>query len=144
MISKRTLRRFIWTFKVASWFQTTSFDWDEQTQLLVLKRDRLNSNSVEPLTLTQSFRLFGNKGIRLFNLLYRIVAITFIGFNLFLRNDVDAPEAILAFFYQAIYLLTLPTIVLFLVSDFEFVHYINCMLHFNSHLCKYGFLEANN
>jgi len=138
MISKRTLSRYIWTFKLASWFQTTSFDWDEVTQLLVLKTDKISSNIVERLT--QNFRLLGNKGIRLFNLIYRIVAIAFIGYNLIIRDDVDAPEVILAFFYQGIYLLTLPTIVVLLIWDSKFVHYINSILRHNLELCKCAFL----
>jgi len=135
MISRVTLRPLIWTFKLASRLQITSFDWDDETQTLVLKADELESNKAKTLSLR--FLLGYNKAMRLFNIIYRISGIVFIALNLLLRTDIIAHEVLLSMCFLVIFCLTLPTLVLFLIWDGKLVSDVNALLLLNFEMCKF-------
>ncbi len=131
MISKRTLNHLIWSFKLASWLQVTSFEWDTQTQALMLKSDNLNTNRSK---LERALR----KSIRVFNVVYRVAVIIFIALNLTLRNDVIAPEVMLGMYFVTVFCATLPITILLLIWDTQIVYYVNSILLFNSKFRKFG------
>jgi len=137
MISESTLKCLNWAFKLASFLQVTSFDWDDRTQSFILKTNRRNSegNNADANCKEISNQRW-NKAIRIHNVVYRFSAIVFVMSNVVVREDVSSFETILAMYFSTIWSLDLPTIILFLIWDSKLVNYLNSMLRLNSKLSK--------
>jgi len=132
MISKKTLQPLIWTYKLTSWLQTTSFYWNHEQQQLVLKPEVANFDvNFGLFKATFRFRL---SYIRIFNVVYRILLIAFIGLNIGLRHDVQPTELFLSLYFETLLGITLSTLVLFLIWDAKYVNFVNSLLLLNSKL----------
>jgi len=139
MISKKTLRRLIWAFKFLTGLQAISFYWDDQTQSLVLKTHKQTpTNTIKySISSTLSLQRIWYKGIGLFNIIFRIGAITSIALNLRLRQQIKPADIIYGVYHLAIWSLTFPTIVLLFIWDSKFVSYVNSLLSLNTQLGNY-------
>jgi len=135
MISQETLSCLIWAFRFAAKIQPTSFDWDVATGKLFLKPEKLTRNKSYFLITFGAWII----GIQLINIIYRVLGIIFIVLNVVLRNDITSADVIFSFYIIAIWCLTLPTHVLFLIWDFKVVNYVNSILVLNTEFRKATF-----